>query len=86
MPRKKSDSTVLAEIREIIKDWNNDFQIRCYKGDGEYMKKGDLDRLDADLAVAIIKDVLDGTQDELTRDYRMTKRMAARSAKAALSP
>jgi hypothetical protein len=66
MPRKKSDKAILADIREVIKDMDRHFRIKNYGGEGD-------DQLREDLAVVIIRDLANGTEDPLTRDYRRTK-------------
>ena len=79
MPTKRNDSTALAEIREVISDMNDGFQVRCHRRH-ESLEKGQLDRLDAGLVTEIIEDLLNGKAGELTRDYRRTKLEAARAA------
>jgi hypothetical protein len=76
MPRKKSDSAVLAEIREVIADMNRGFEVRSFSNH-DLVKVGDRDKLSPDLAVEVIGDVLNGKSGRLTQDYRRTKREAA---------
>ena len=65
MPRKKSNKAILADIREVLKDMNA-LKIRN-------SELGDEDLLDESLALVIIEDAINGTEEPVTRDYRLTK-------------
>jgi hypothetical protein len=76
MPRKQSDSAVLAEIREVIGDMNRGFEVKSFSNH-DLVKVGDRDKLSPDLALEVIGDLLNGRSGRLTRDYRRTRREAA---------
>jgi len=77
MPKtKKNDSEILAEVREVIKDMRSHLRVK----NSEY---GGFDDLDEGMTVEIIREITDGAESALTRDYRKSKlRQAARSAPA----
>lgn len=87
MARKKTENTLLAEIREVINDYNNNFHIKCHDDLGNNVNNGDLDPLREEYVVRIVEDLLSGNHGTLTRDYLKTKRAAVRAtAKAAAAP
>jgi len=72
MQKKNRDKERLNEIREVVKDWNANFEIVAHRSsDGN--PKGQIDRLEAEYAVLIIEDILNRKASALTRDYRKTK-------------
>ena len=82
MPGKKSDKAILAEIRQVIRDMDENFMIRNYEeGDDPGSRKGH--KMREPLAVEIIRDLANGTEEPLTRDYKRTK---AEKAAAVLVP
>lgn len=73
MPAEKTDSAILAEIREVIADFQSDLRVK-------HTKEGGHQHMDEALAYWIIRDLAEGKETELLQDYRETKREAARTA------
>lgn len=70
MPTDKTDSAILAEIREVMVDFQSDLRVK-------YTKEGGYQRMNEALAYWIIRDLAEGKETELLQDYRETKREAA---------
>ena len=66
MPRKITDQAILAEIREVMADMQTHLRIKN-------KAMGGSDILEPELALEIIGNLVNRTEDSLTRDYRTTK-------------
>jgi hypothetical protein len=85
MAKRKPDTVLLAEIREVIASVTNDFRVKCYGNEMQPVgiAKGDFQRLRECDGYYIIKDLLEGNCSSLTRDYLRTRKDAARAARRA---